>query len=182
MGSCAKQMSCTEAFRDDQNGVSSVQETCRPGLYWIQRGVYVALSQGNLTFVLLRDCLEELRWEYVLDLLSGTLKGCSEHICAIYYWQASQRNSHVIWNPGVVGGTGRGLIPAKLGGMLSAHHARSQPNRLFAGGPHRVTWWDMPNPTIKARLWQWALGEHTYVLGEHTYYQGSPGGCIPVTT
>lgn len=176
MGGCAKQVSCTEAFRDDQNGVSSVQETCRPGLYWIQRGVYVALSQGNLTFVLLRDCLEELRWEYVLDLLSGTLKGCGEHICAIYYWQASQRNSHVIWNPGVVGGTGRGLIPARLRGMLSAHGARSQLNRLFAGRPHRVTWWDMPNPTIKARLWQWALG------GENTCYQGSTGGCIPVTT
>ena len=63
------------------------------------------------------DCLEELHREYVFDLLSGTLKGCDEHVCAVYYWQALQRNSHFIWNPGVVWGTGRGLTLAKLQGM-----------------------------------------------------------------
>lgn len=77
----------------------------------------MALSQGNLTFVLLhrtalRNCVGN-----TFDLFSGILKGCDEHVCAVYYWQASQRNSHFIWNPGVVWGTGRGLIPAKLQGM-----------------------------------------------------------------
>lgn len=63
---------------------------------------------------LAQDCPEEWHQEYVFDLLNGTLKGCDEHVCAVYYWQALQRNSHFIWNPGVVWGTGRGLIPAKL--------------------------------------------------------------------
>lgn len=61
-GGCAKQMNCTEGLRDNWNGTSSVQQTCRSGLHWIQRGVHVALGQGNLTFVLphrtaLRSCV-----------------------------------------------------------------------------------------------------------------------------
>lgn len=99
------------------------------------------------------NCPEELPREYVFDLLSGTPKGCDEHICAAHYWQASQRNSHFIWNPGVVCATGKGLIPAKLQGMWSAHGACSQPNTLFASRLCRVTWWDMPSPMIKAGLW-----------------------------
>lgn len=97
-----------------------------------------------------QDCPKEMSRKYAFDVFSGTLKGCDEHVCAVYCWQASQRNFHFIWNPGVVWGTGRGLVSAKLQGMWSAQGARSQPNTLFANGcvmsldgTCQVLWWKL---------------------------------------
>lgn len=90
---------------------------------------------------------------YVFDLFSGTLKGCDERGYAFYYWQVLQRNSHFIWNPGVVWGIGGGLMPAELQGMWSAHNPCSQSNTQFANGVCHITWWDMRSPEIKAGLY-----------------------------
>lgn len=99
-------------------------------------GAHVVESQGSLTFVLLhrtapRKCVGNTRLMCLVELWRAVM---NTHICAVYYWQASQRNFHFIWNPGVVCGTGRGLISAKFQGMWSAQGACSQPNRLFANG------------------------------------------------
>lgn len=110
-----------------------------------------------------QDCPKEKCRKYTLMCLVELFKGSDEHLCAVYYWQASQRNFHFIWNPGVVWGTGRGLISAKLQGMWSAHGACSQPNSLFANGC-------VVSFGGTCQVLQYKLGCDTKLLMENIYF------------